>query len=127
MDIINFWRIIDPQQKILESLEKEGVAFFGKEMKPYLSDLLGTYDKVRNSVESFKETILSLEDTNQSLLSTKINDIMRILTVFSVIMLPLTLIASMWGMNIPLPLEASQTGFITIAICDSRAMKAFKC
>jgi len=112
-DIINFWRIIEPQKEVLESLSNEGLSFFGKNLLPYFSDLLGIYEQVHNNLETHKETILALEDTNQSLLSTRINEIMRILTVFSVILLPLTLIASVWGMNFPLslPWTSSPIGF----------------
>lgn len=110
-DVINFWRIIEPQGEILDSLAVEGEAFFGKEMAPYFADILGTYSQSWNSLKTYKETILALEDTNQSLLSTKINEIIRILTVFSVIILPLTLVASLWGMNVFLPLAESPVGF----------------
>ena len=116
-DIINFWRIIEPQKEVVESLLKEGLEFFGKPLLPYFSDILGTYERVSNALETNKETILALEDTNQSLLSTRINEIMKILTIFSVILLPLTLIASIWGMNFPLslPLTDSPIGFWAIS------------
>lgn len=111
-DIINFWRIVEPQKEILESLAKEGIVFFGKALNPYFADILGTYGKALNSLKTFKETVLAMEDTNQSLLSTKTNETIRILTVFSVIMLPLTLLASIWGMNLPnLPLAESPVAF----------------
>lgn len=115
-DIINFWRIIEPQGEVLESLMKEGTKFFGSEITPYLSDILGSYSQVFNALKTYKETILALENTNQSLLSTKINEIIRILTVFSVILLPLTLIASIWGMNVALPFGRSPFGFWILAI-----------
>ena len=111
MDIINFWRIIEPQVEILESLSKEGTLFFGEKFAPYFSDILGTAGRAWNSLKTFKETILALEDTNQSLLSTKTNEVIRVLTVFSVILLPLTLIASIWGMNVNLPFSESAVGF----------------
>lgn len=116
-DIINFWRIIEPQKEVVESLLKEGLEFFGKPLLPYFSDILGTYERVSNALETKKETILALEDTNQSLLSTRINEIMKILTIFSVILLPLTLIASIWGMNFPLslPLTDSPMGFWAVS------------
>ena len=111
MDIINFWRIIEPQVEILNSLSKEGTIFFGEKFSPYFSDILGTAGQAWNSLKTFKETILALEDTNQSLLSTKTNEVIRVLTVFSVILLPLTLIASIWGMNVNLPFSDSALGF----------------
>lgn len=116
-DIINFWRIIEPQKEVVESLLKEGLEFFGKPLLPYFSDILGTYERVSNALETNKETILALEATNQSLLSTRINEIMKILTIFSVILLPLTLVASIWGMNFPLslPLTDSPMGFWAVS------------
>ncbi len=117
-DIINFWRIMEPQNEILDSLMKEGPGFFDQTIVPYFSDLSGTYDQILNGLESYKEVILSLEDTNQSLLSTRINEIIKILTIFSIVLLPLTLISSMWGMNFPvsLPLMYSPGGFWIIVI-----------
>jgi magnesium transporter len=110
-DVINFWRIIDPQIETLESLPKEGIMFFGKNFAPHFADVLGSYHQTWHTLQTHKETILALEDTNQSLLSTKTNEIMKVLTIFSAIFLPLTLIASIWGMNVSLPLTNSPLGF----------------
>ncbi len=116
-DIINFWRIVEPQREMLKSLTEEGAKFFGKELAHYFADILGIFNQVWNALKTYKETILALEDTNQSLLSSKINEVMKILTIFSVIFLPLTLIASIWGMNIPkMPFTSSSFGFWLILI-----------
>ncbi|MCW2968009.1 MAG: magnesium transporter CorA family protein, partial [Solirubrobacteraceae bacterium] len=53
----------------------------------------------------------ALEATNESALSHRLNDVLRVLTAFSVIMLPLTLISGIWGMNTHVPGEQSFTGF----------------
>lgn len=99
-DIINFWRIIEPQGQILESLAKEGIGFWKtEELRAHFEDIMGTYAQAWNTLKMHRETILAFEDTNQSLLTTKTNEIIRTLTIFSVVLLPLTLIASLWGMN----------------------------
>jgi magnesium transporter len=68
-------------------------------------------------LENFKEVVEALEDTNESVLSHRLNDILRILTAFSVIMLPMTLIASIFGMNTHVPGEQSAAGFwVVIAV-----------
>ena len=111
-DIIGFKRIIGSQKEVLESLYKEGGAFFGKDLSHYFIDVLGTFTKVWNTLQAQKENILALEDTNQSLLSTKINEIMKVLTIFSVVLMPLTLITGIWGMNfVNLPLSKIKLGF----------------
>lgn len=98
-DILNFRRILAPQQAVFESLYNEGVAFFGEQVIPYLEDVLGYYSRLWNFVENQKETIQALSETNDSLLNTKINEIIKVLTLFSVIVFPLTLLSSIWGMN----------------------------
>lgn len=113
-DIIDFWRIVEPQYEIMRLLEKEGPKFFGEELSLHFSEVLTTYEKVWQTLKAHKETILALEDTNQSMLTTKTNEIIRILTVFSVIMLPLTLLASVWGMNVRLPFGDHQAGFLFV-------------
>ena len=51
-------------------------------------------------LENYKEVVEALEDTNESVISHRVNDVLRVLTSVSVILLPLTLIASIWGMNV---------------------------
>lgn len=110
-DIIDFWRIIEPQLEIMKLLEKEGPKFFGEELTLHFSDVLGTCEKVWQTLKANKETIFALEKTNQSLLTTETNEIVKILTVVSFIIMPLTLLASMWGMNLKLPFGQHQWGF----------------
>ena len=56
---------------------------------------------------NYKEVVEALKSTNESVLSHRVNDSLRVLTAFSVIMLPLTLIASVFGMNVGVPGESS--------------------
>jgi magnesium transporter len=66
-------------------------------------------------LENYKEVVEALEDTNESVLSHRVNDILRVLTSISVIVLPLTLLASVWGMNVGVPGEGDTTAFWVIA------------
>ncbi len=116
-NIIDFRRILAPQQSVIESLVKEGTKFFGEELQPYFSDLRGTFGIVWNEIQDHRETINALAETNESLLSTKINEVIKVFTIFSVVFLPLTLIASIWGMNIEnMPLTENVSGFWIITI-----------
>lgn len=118
-DIIDFWRIIEPQGEILESLADKGKTFFNgnneENVAPYFYSILQIYGQAWNSLKTYKETIWALEKTNQSLLSTKTNEIIKILTLFSGIMLPLTFLASIWGMNLKLPFAEHKFGFLIVA------------
>jgi len=65
-------------------------------------------------LENFKEVVEGLESTNESVLSHRVNDVLRILTAFSAILLPLTLVASVFGMNTAVPGEGSLAGFFVV-------------
>jgi magnesium transporter len=65
-------------------------------------------------LENYKEVVEALEDSNESVISHRVNDILRVLTAISVIVLPLTLIASVWGMNVGVPGEGDRADFYVI-------------
>ncbi|MBI2574205.1 MAG: magnesium transporter CorA family protein [Candidatus Wildermuthbacteria bacterium] len=98
-DIIDFLKIVSPQQRIFESLRSVAGEFFGKEAVPYFSRIAGNWEQAKNELETYKETILTLEQTNTSLLSYKTSQILKVLTLFSVIIFPLTLFATLFSMR----------------------------
>ena len=98
-DILDFRKTIKPQKAILDSLKIRGVEFFGQKIKPYLMDIIGDYMRVWNLLENHRETSKALRETNDSLVSNRTNRIIRLLTIFSVVVFPLTLLASIFGMN----------------------------
>jgi magnesium transporter len=65
-------------------------------------------------LENFKEVAEGLESTNESVLSHRTNDVLRALTAISVVVLPLTLVASIWGMNVEVPGEGDASGFVAV-------------
>ncbi len=99
-DLLNFKQTLRPHKEVLESFEGAGTKFFGPDFAHYLRTIVGEYYKVSVILDGHRETLLELRDTNDSLLTTKTNDIMKTLTVTNFIMLPLTLMASLFGMNI---------------------------
>jgi len=110
--IISFWRAIDPQSEVFYSLKTAGANFCGQDCKYRFSDLFRLDQRIDNSLKTYKETIEALEQTSHSMINLKRNDIMKILTVFSVVLMPLTLLASIWGMNTNvLPFMNTQVDF----------------
>jgi len=111
-DIINVWGIVEPQGQVLESLRKEGPAFFGEELDPYFARLHGDWNQATNALRVYKETIEGYEGTNNSLLTDKTNEIVKLLTIFAVIVFPLSLFAGIFGMNTKyLPIVGSPNDF----------------
>lgn len=102
-DVISLRRIIRQQVPIVEQLEQVDHAIIHEDLEEYFGDIADHLYKARDIIDEDFEIISSLSDTVDTLASHRINEVMRILTVISVIMLPLTLVTSFYGMNIPLP------------------------
>ena len=111
-DLLNFKQAVRPHKEVLESFELAGTKFFGEEFSYYLRTIIGEYFKVSSVLDGHRETILELRDTNDSLLTTKSNDIMKTLTIITFSMLPASLIVGIFGMNTTnTPLSADPNGF----------------
>jgi magnesium transporter len=109
-EIINFRKIVRPQRLALKDLERTK-RYIPETLDVYFDDINDASERVWDMLENFKEVIEGLEATNESVISHRLNDILRVLTAFSVLMLPLTLLASIWGMNTHVPGEQSFAGF----------------
>jgi magnesium transporter len=102
-DILNFRRTMKPQRSILESIIQKDHPFIPQETKIYFQDLIGTNIRIWNILESQKETIEALEATNNSLLSNKLDITMKVLTIFSAVLLPMTVYSNMLAMSAQIP------------------------
>lgn len=111
-DIIGFQRIIEPQKLVLKNLATESEKFFDEKLLPYFHNLINLYDQVISVLNTRSKTLSALDSTNQSLLTTRTNEIIKLLTIFSVIVFPLTLLAAIFGMNTTyLPLTGRPNDF----------------
>ncbi len=113
-DIIALRRIIRPQIAIVANLEQKDRPFIQEELDVYFGDIVDHLNKARDILEDHREVIEGLSETSDSVISYRINEVMRILAIISVIMLPLTLLSGIYGMNIYLPLARHPQSFIFI-------------
>ena len=104
-DLLNFKEAISPHKEVLESFEIAGEKFFGKEFTYYLNDISGEYYKINSMLEGHRDTLTELRETNDSLLTTKTNETMKVFTVLAALALPAAIIASVFGMNVQTPIN----------------------
>jgi magnesium transporter len=110
-EIINFRKIVRPQRATFRDLERTKARYIPDDLDIYFDDINDASERIWDMLENFKEVVEALESTNESVLAHRGNQVFRILSAFSVILLPLTLIASIWGMNVHVPGEQSITAF----------------
>jgi len=115
-EIINFRKVIRPQRTVLRDLENVKGRYLAPDidLEIYFDDIVDAHERIWDMLENYKEVVEALEETNESYISHRVNDILRVLTAFSVIILPLTLIASLWGMNVGVPGEGDTEDFWAI-------------
>ena len=103
-----------PQRAVFTDLERTKQRYLADDLDLYFDDINDASERVWQMLETYKETVEALEATNESVLSHQLNDVLRVLTVLSVVFLPLTLIASIFGMNVHVPGEEQAVPFWVI-------------
>jgi magnesium transporter len=109
-EIIAYRKIIKPERATLRGLERYTKRFLPEDLELYFDDIVDAAERIDDLLDNYKEVIEALEQTNESVISHRQNYRLQILTVFSVLFLPLTLISGIFGMNFAF----SSAGFIAI-------------
>jgi len=115
-DIISFRRIIWPMRAVIGNLERKIRRFSKMDLAVYFGDTVDHLDKIWDALDEYKELIEGLNDTHDSLAGNRTNEVMRMLTIIATIFMPITLIASIWGMNVPLPFKESDNALLYISL-----------
>jgi magnesium transporter len=114
-EIISYRKIIKPERSTLRVLERRVENFLPEELELYFDDIVDAAERIWDLLDNYKEVVDGLESTNESVISHRQNDVLRLLTVFTVIVLPLTMLTGVFGMNVAFPGEGTREAFWVIA------------
>lgn len=113
--LLTYKEVLLSHESVLEMLSISGTSLYGKNFEKHMVPVLVEYERVLHDVRNAKEYLDDLKQINDSLVSTKQNEVMKTLTVMAFLVLPLSLIASIFGMNAAnMPLIGSENDFLTI-------------
>jgi len=103
-NIVAIRKTMRAQKNVLTELQSQSKDYFGsrsigKAQEVQFSRIINLSSDLWTHLENHKATIDAIQETNESLISFRLNDIMKTLTIFSVIVFPLTLLAAIFGMN----------------------------
>jgi magnesium transporter len=115
-EIINFRKVVRPQRAAFRDLERNKARYIAEDLDIYFEDIIDASERVWDLLENYKEVVEGLEATNESALAHRTNETFRVLTAISLIFLPLTLIASIFGMNVRVPGQGSIHAFWLIMV-----------
>jgi magnesium transporter len=114
-EIISYRKIIKPERSTLRTLERQVERFLPEDLELYFDDIVDGSERIWDLLDNYKEVVEALEQTNESVISHRQNDVLRVLTVVTVILLPLTLITGIFGMNVHFPGFESSAAFWVLA------------
>ncbi|MDO8492243.1 MAG: CorA family divalent cation transporter [bacterium] len=130
-ELLQFKQSLSLHDEVLGSFEIAARKFFGNDFEYHLKSIIGAYNRVRGAINSNTDIFNELRATNDSILSSKTNEVMKTLTVTAFIILPMTFVSQLFGMSSSyLPLVNSPEGlrlvFIVIALVGVASFVIFK-
>ena len=122
-------RVIMPQRDAIGRLARREFPAISDEMAFRFRDVYDHMARYAEEAILFQDRVTGIHEVNLATVSNRLNQVMKVLTVMSTIFLPLTVLTSMWGMNVPLPHlpggEAAQFWWVAgIMVAISIAMLA---
>lgn len=100
-DMASARRVIAPVREILNQMIRDEIPQVRNEILPYLRDSYDHIIQILEMLDTARDVIASLVDIHLSTLSNRMNQVMKTLTIFSAIFLPITFIVGVYGMNFP--------------------------
>jgi magnesium transporter len=114
-EIISYRKITKPQRPVLRQLERAGERYLASEdLDIYYDDLVDSAERIWDLLENYKEVAEALEQTNETAISHRQNRILQVLTVLTVVFLPVTFVTNLFGMNVPVPFDHVSFAFVVI-------------
>ena len=117
-EILKIRRSILPLREVINRLEKNENAIVESKTYSYLRDLYDHILQVSETIDLYREMIWSLMDMHMTIISNKMNEVMKVLTIIATIFIPLTFIAGIYGMNFKnMPELDTQNGYFILLGC----------
>jgi len=110
-NIILLNTMFKPQLPLLARFESGQIEGYADNMEDYWGNILDYYKQMWDMTEDYAELIEGLSQTFDSLQANRTNEIIKILTLISSILLPLTFLTGLYGMNVNLPLKDDPRAF----------------
>ncbi|NLJ10186.1 MAG: magnesium/cobalt transporter CorA [Treponema sp.] len=97
--VLGLRRIIWPLRESISTLQRLDTEYITEELTPFLKDLYDNILQCAETIESYRELIVSIMEVNLSSVSNRMNEVMKVLTIISTIFIPLTFVVGVYGMN----------------------------
>lgn len=98
-DMVFIRKSIWPMREVIAGLERSESGLIRKSTRPFLRDVYDHTIHVIDSVDSFRDVLSGMTELYMTLVSNRMNEVMKVLTIMATIFIPLTFLAGIYGMN----------------------------
>src|SRR5262249_46489398 len=101
-------RVVNPQREVLNRLARADHMAVSKAEKIYFRDVYDHIYRVSEMLESFRDVLSSSLEVYLTVVANRTNEVVKVLTVFSIILMSASFLSGLYGMNVPLPGQESK-------------------
>lgn len=109
-DMLSLQRTLRPDHAVMKVLEEGHRPFLGEGLDAYFSDIGDHLNRMVNSLDEYEEVVEGLSEAGNWLTSHRMQETVRVLTIFMAVIMPLSLVTGIFGMNIRLPFGVAEGG-----------------
>ena len=127
-DLTTLRRAVVPMRQVVTTMARPGSGLVDEQMAPYLRDVDDHVQRAVESIDSLRDVLGSILDTNLTLASNRLNETVFRLTAYAAILAATTAITGYFGQNIPFPGSGERSGFIgstVLLVVSVTALVAF--
>lgn len=115
--VLHLRRIIGPQREVLNRLARDTYEVIDPEDRVYFRDVYDHFVRLVDINETLRDLVGGTLDTYLSVSSNRINEVMKVLTIFTALFMPLTFLTGFFGMNfVDLPFNQSRVMWLSVAL-----------
>jgi magnesium transporter len=98
-DLLNVRRVVTPERDVLNVMLRRGIPVFSQDDVTYLQDVYDHIVRITDTLDTYRDLLSSSLDSFLSVQSNRLNQVVKVLTVTSIVLMSVTLVAGIYGMN----------------------------
>ena len=114
-DVLHLRRVVNPQREVLNRLARAEHKAVSREESIYFRDVYDHLYRVSEMLESFRDVLSGALEVYLTVVANRTNEVMKVLTVFSAVLMSGSFIAGLYGMNVPVPGAESKSMFYILS------------
>lgn len=122
--LLTLRRVIGPERDLLNMLTRRDIELLGPDTAVYFQDVHDHVLRVTDSIDTYRDLLASALEAHLSVVSNTLNQVMRTMTAWSIILMTLALIAGIYGMNFVLTPSSRWPGSFPLVVVSMGALGA---